>query len=109
MADITNPQIISFANDQIRPLADKVHKAYHVAKDVLTNYNTAGIGALVSAAGSSNLVGDGSAVDGRTRISGDDILNFITAMTALVAYVEGGAVGTLDRQSVITKPHVSSL
>lgn len=108
MPDNSNPQVVAFSNTEIRPMADKMYGAYYKAKSVVQNYNTDGIGALISAAGASNLIGDGSDVDGRTRISGDDIINFITALSAFIAYIENGAVSTANRIDVITKPHVNN-
>lgn len=107
MAEITNPQVILFDNEHVRPMADSLFQTYWQAKKFLQDYNSGNIGTLINDAGSSLLIADGSDVDGRTRIVGGDIYNLVTAATAFVAFYEGGAVTTLDRSGVITKPHVN--
>lgn len=89
-------------------MADALYQTYWQAKQFLTDYNADTIGSLINDAGSSNLITDGSETDGRTRITGGDIYNLITAVTAFIAFVENGAVATADRTVVITKPHVTN-
>lgn len=107
MAEITNPQVVRFANEKARPMADRLYSAWVEAQSVLQEYTSTNIGSLINDAGSGNLIADGSETDGRTRLTGGDIFNLITALTAYVAYVENGAVATADRRDVITKPHVN--
>lgn len=107
MAEINNSQVVLFDNEQVRGMADSLYKAYWQAKQFLLNYNSDSIGSLINDAGSSNLVADGSEADGRTRITGGDIYNLVTAATAFIAFVEGESVATADRTTVITKPHVN--
>jgi hypothetical protein len=108
VADTTDPQLASFDNLQVRPMADLILRAYWQAKQFNTNYINGGIGALITAAGGTNNIGDGSATDGRTRITGNDILNLVTAATDFIAYIEGTAVSTTNRLGVISKPHVNA-
>lgn len=107
MAEITNAQVVAFSNQRVRPMADKLYTAYYHAKATIADYNAGDIGTKIDAAGSSELIADGSTTDGRTRITGGDIYNIITALQQFVAYYEGGAVTTADRTSVISKPHVN--
>lgn len=109
MADITDPQVVAFCNNEVRPMADRLYSAYFRAKATLADYNAGDIGTKISNGGSSNFVGDGSAVDGRTRMTGGDVFNLITTLTAYIAFVENGSVSTADRTTVITIPHVNSL
>lgn len=88
-------------------MADKLYQAWFQAKQMLEDYTAGGIGALITAGGSSNLIADGSETDGRNRISGDNVFNLVTAVEEFIDYVEGGAVTTADRQVVITLPHVN--
>lgn len=106
MAEITNPQVVTFSNEQVRPIADQFYKLYYKALSVNQNYNANDIGSAINAAGAGELITDGSQVDGRTRITGGDIYNLMTAIGQFIAYMEGSAVTTADRRSVITKPHV---
>lgn len=106
-AENDDPQVVAFSNNRVRPMADVIYSAYFRAKSVLADYNAGNIGTLIDNEGAGELIADGSATDGRTRITGGDIYNFITACQELVDYVEGGAVATLDRNTTITKPHVN--
>lgn len=109
MADIANTQVIKFCNEEVRPLADRLYQAYYESKEVLADYTAGDIGTKINDGGASNFIGDSSDMDGRTRITGGDVYNFITALQQFVAYVEGTAVTTADRTTVITKPHVNGL
>lgn len=106
-AEDDDPQVVAFSNNRVRPMADVIYSAYYRAKSVIADYNAGDIGTKINNEGPSELIADGSATDGRTRITGGDIYNFIGACQELVDYVEGGAVATLDRQVTITKPHVN--
>jgi hypothetical protein len=109
MAEISNAQVVEFANGRARPMADKLYNAYYSAKSVLQDYTAGDIGTKIGDAGSGNLVADQSDLDGRTRITGGDIWNLITAVEAFIAFVEGGPVPELDRLDVLTKPHVNRI
>ena len=109
MPEITNAQVVAFANEKARPIADRLYQAYYKSKSVLLDYNAGDIGTKIDAEGSGNLIADGSTSDGRTRITGGDIYNLITALQQFVNYVEGGTVTTADRTTVITKPHVNGI
>ena len=100
MAEITNAQVVAFANNRVRPLADKLNRARNEALEVLADYNAQGIGSLINAAGDSNLIADGSAVDGRPRMSGGDIYNLVTLIDALTTT---SAFFTTDRATVVKK------
>lgn len=106
MAETTDAQVIKFANERIRTTANKLRDVYWEAKKVLDEYNNTGINAKVVAAGQAQLLADGSVSDGRSRITGDDLFNFVTALQQFVLYVENGAVTRADRTGVITKPSV---
>jgi hypothetical protein len=107
MALIENTQVIAFANNRIRPMSDRFYSLYYQAKATLEDYNVGNIGSLINDAGAGNIIHDNSAVDGRTQITGGDIYNLVTAITAFVAYVEGGTVDAAARLDVLAKPHVN--
>lgn len=107
MPEITNIQVVAFANQKVRPIADKLYSAYYHAKSVIADYNAGDIGSKIDAGGAGNLIDDGSSVDGRTRITGGDVYNIITALQEFVDYYEGGVVTQADRTTVIAKPHVN--
>jgi len=104
MAEITDPQVIAFSNQELRPVADALFQAYYRAKELNQNYVAGNIGSLINTAGAGNLLHDGSEVDGRTRITGGDIYNFITLIGDFISFTD--APGRLD---VITKPHVNGI
>lgn len=109
MAMIEDKQVIAFANSTIRPMSDRLYSLYYFAKSTIEDWNSKGLLALVNAAGPTLVVDDGALIDGRTQITGNDMINIITALTAYVAFVEGGAVATLARTDVIAKPHVNTI
>ena len=108
MAENSNPQVVTFANERVRPIANKFYQLYYDALSVNADYTAGDIGTKIDTAGASELIADGSAVDGRTRITGGDIYNLMTAIGQFIAYMEGTSVTTADRRSVIAKPHVHS-
>jgi hypothetical protein len=107
MPEIDDPQVVRFGNEAARPISDILNGAYWEALQVLQDYNVGQIGSLINDAGAGELIADGSATDGRTRITGGDIYNLVTALQAFQAFMEGGAVSAADRRDVIAKPHVN--
>jgi hypothetical protein len=108
MPEITNPQVVLFTNQRIRPISDKLTDAYYAAKQIVSDYNSGDIGSKIDAAGAGNLIADGSETDGRTRLVGGDIYNMITLLQQYILFVENGVVTQADRTTVISKPHVNS-
>jgi len=108
MAENANQQVVKFANEEVRQVADRFYQLYFRCKQLLANYNAGDIGTKITLAGAGELIADGSDLDGRTRITGGDVFNLITAATAFVAFVENGAVPPANRIDVITKPHVQN-
>lgn len=101
MADITNPQVVAFANNRMRPLADAITKVQYAIDAFLIDANAEGIPALIVAGGVGNFIGDGSDVDGRPRVTGQNMADFRSAITVLqtclettTAIASGGVSGT---------------
>lgn len=84
MADTTDPQLAKFANERVRTIADKLTSLVLAAQSFQTDYAAFGIAALITAAGNTNTIGDGSATDGRQRITGLQIQNLKAAIDQLV-------------------------
>lgn len=105
--EITDAQVIRFSNERVRTIADSLYSTYFRCKSIIDDYNAADIGTKINDGGAGNLVADGSDIDGRTRITGGDIYNLVTAIQQFINYVEGQAVDTTDRTTTITKPHVN--
>jgi hypothetical protein len=95
-----NPQVVAFANDRVRPLADSIYRLHAEMKSFETEYFGKGIGGAIDAAGAAELIGDGSAIDGRTPITGGDIYTLIGIAQALIGAVEDqgrlGAVAKIE-------------
>lgn len=92
----TNPQAILFANGRVRPMADLLYTAYLTAKSIVQQWNTQGLAAIIPP-GDVNLIGDGSATDGRPPMTNDQAYAVILAATDMVNYFEGSvSPGTAD-------------
>jgi len=82
---IDNPQAVRFCNEQVRILADTLLSAYRTAQAVREFYYAhPELGTLFQQNGN-ELVEDGSATDGRPRMTGNDVLTLITRADELVA------------------------
>jgi len=84
MADTTDPQLFRWANERARPTGDTIERAIAVLVAYQADYTAQNINALIVAAGSSNYIGDGSATDGRPRITGLQLQNQKAAIDQLV-------------------------
>ncbi len=71
---ITNPQVVKWSNERARVICDLITRLDYALTAYKADYDAAGITALVVAAGSSELIEDGSATDGRTRMIGSQLL-----------------------------------
>ena len=83
MADITDVQVVRFANERTRVLADKLEALYFELSAYRSDYAGQGISAKITAAGASGTIADGSDVDGRQRITGVSIQNLAAGLTQL--------------------------
>ena len=92
MATIVNPQVVRFANEKVRTLADRFVSAYYALLDAQAGYSTQGIAALINAEGASGTVEDGSAIDGRPRITGTSVINWNAAMTQMKTALDVTAI-----------------
>jgi hypothetical protein len=80
---IVNPQVVRFSNEKVRTIADRFVSAYYALLDTQATYTANGIAALINAEGASGTIEDGSAVDGRSRITGIAVINNNAALTQL--------------------------
>ncbi|MEO0250156.1 MAG: hypothetical protein ABIN58_11655, partial [candidate division WOR-3 bacterium] len=93
MPDITNAQIVRFANERARVFADALEEAYLTAKRLQDEYNALG----VTIPDTADLVADGSDVDGRKRITGSHLVAIKSLADALVTYMEAGTPSRISR------------
>lgn len=86
MPDITNPQAVRFCNETVRPLADAYASLYFAAKRAGAEWTAQGVDALIP--NTTDLIADGSAVDGRTPITGANVRGLVTQIAALITDLE---------------------
>ena len=102
MADITSPEAIKFANEQVRPLAEAMQALDYRIQACLTQwYATASALFPVDAEA---MLQDGREADGVSRLSGNDVVLLITQLAAYKTAMDGAGV-----RNVIAKPTVRAL
>ena len=82
---IDNPQAVRFCNEQIRILADTLLTALRTAEAVREFYHAHPELGDLFYSNSSELVEDGSATDGRPRLTGNDVLALVARADELSA------------------------
>ena len=100
MAELSNPQLVDFANSYLRPLADALAKAHLDLQPVEDTYNARDLGTVINDGGAGNLIADGSVSDGRTRITGGDVFNFITLINDLQGFLTQGRLDVIFKWQV---------
>lgn len=100
MAEIDNPQLRSFCNDSLRRVSNQLADIDQKLTGIIAEYNAKGLGTIINDGGSSNLIADGSASDGRTRVAGGDVYNLITLLTDLQTFVTQGRRDVLAKWQV---------
>lgn len=94
MAQITNPEAVTFCNEKIRTMADLLARAYYLAKALKDEWYANNMGTLFPT-GEGPVV-DGSATDGRHPISADDVTLIVTRCDELVADYEANSGAKLN-------------
>jgi hypothetical protein len=102
MADIVSAEAIRYVNEQIRPLAEAIRALKARVDASLTTYN-AGVG-TVFYNNAADPIMDGREAEGVSRLTGNDILLFVTQMIAFQTQLNGVGVA-----NVISKPCVRPL
>jgi hypothetical protein len=102
MADITNAEAIRFVNEQIRPLAES-YRGLKARTDAALVTWFGGLNSVVTNSASDPVV-DGREAEGVSRLSGADVVNFVTQLTAFQAALNASGV-----PGVISKPCVRAL
>jgi len=113
MSVITDPQVIKFVNEELRPACDRLVSALRTARQLSADYSAGGLGALVAgtsplqqsyvADGSTNP--DGTKGDGRTQLLGYDVDLCVGQVNALVAWIATQS----GMEAAVTKPSVNTL
>jgi hypothetical protein len=93
MADIADVQVVHWANERSRTLADKLAAAYAALVAYQADYAAQAIAAKITAAGTTGQVIDGAAQDGRPRITGTTLVNFKAVVDQLKAAFDATVSG----------------
>ena len=96
MAEITTPQVVAFANQRARVLADLLEATYETCKRFQAEW------ASVTVPDLPDLIADGSATDGRKRISGAHLHGLKAAADAVVTWFETGTPSRIEQVRQIT-------
>lgn len=83
----SNPEAVAFANQKLRPLADRLAQAYYLAKQVRDEWYANNMGELIPA--DAEVIADGSATDGRHPITNSDARLLINRAEDLILDYEG--------------------
>lgn len=89
MADITNPQAVRFANEKARVFADAILTAIQTARAFEADYIANAGDTLFP--NSSDLLADGSEVDGRFRLRADTVRALKTMAGDLLTWAATGS------------------
>lgn len=87
MAELSNPQIVRFANERVRTMADEIVRFSRHVDEWLADYAAQGIAPQLVAAGLGSVIADGSETDGRQRIDGLKVANLRAALQQLQAAI----------------------
>ena len=95
-----NPQLIEHCNDEFRQLADICVALRIRVQAQIEEYVSRGLTSIVTAGGLENPILDGSATDGRTIATGNDVLNMATLLSDLDTFFNAGRVDVLYKWQV---------
>lgn len=99
---ITNPQAIRFANEQVRPLAEKLRALKAEIDSMMVDW-FGGVNAIIPN-DNNELLEDGREAEGVSRLDGDDIVGLI-----IVAQGVQSTLNTAGYADRIAKPCVRPL
>lgn len=97
---LDSPQLIEFANTDLRQIADQLTRALTRAEGANATYIARNLGTVITDGGAGNPILDGSDVDGRTICVGGDVFNFITLLTDFAAFMTQGRRDVLAKWQV---------
>ena len=100
---IDNPQAVKFCNERIRTAANRFAQLYYWLKAVAGEFVAQDMASKIP--DTTDLVDDGSDVDGRPRISGADVNAFIQQASAFIADMEANSNAKLHAVlKIATRP-----
>lgn len=99
---VTDPEAVRFANERIRPAADKLAQAYYFARLVRNEWYANNMGAILPVGGGT--IEDGSEGDGRHTLVADDAILLINRLEDLINDYEASGNAKLN---TVLKPAVN--
>lgn len=103
MANITDASVIKFANEDIRPLCEKLRNLKAEIEDAQARYWQHGINTVLDGRGD-DVLEDGRADTGVSQLTGSDITNVITRIGEVQTLLDGA-----NKMDVVHKACVRSL
>jgi hypothetical protein len=101
---ITDPQAIKFANEVVRPIAEKLRGLKAEIDSHMLTWHAGGVGAMFGGDNLAASVEDGRENEGVSRLTGNDVVGLLNQVEALQTQLDG--VGVMN---VIAKPCVRAL
>jgi len=103
MANIVDPIVIKFCNEQLRPLAETLRDGKVFGAEVRAVWDDQ-VAALVAANVDADLIDDGRDAEGISRLTKADLVGFMAVVTAMAGSLD--APGTM---AIIRKPAVRTI
>ena len=100
MPELSNPQLVEFSNSDLRQIADLMVRIDTRTSAANATYLARDLSTIINDGGSTELIADGSATDGRTRCTGDDVFNLVTLMTDFQTFMTQGRRDVLAKWKV---------
>ena len=93
MAVNSNPQAVTFTNERIRPMADKLARIYYESKALVNDWFAQNVGSVIL--NNADTV-DQPVMDGRRVVTGAECTNVVTRAIELVADMEANSNAKLN-------------
>jgi len=100
MPEITDPVVVAYLNNRVRPRAEQIRSLLHMLQDDRAEWLAEGIGALVP--DTSDIIEDGRGAEGVAQLTGAEFRTIvINRCGELLAILEGaGATEFIDKACV---------
>ena len=103
MADITDPQVIAFSNELVRPLAELLRDLDVFNEDGLDTY-AGRIEALLTPHADGDIIQDGRELEGVSRLSKKDLVDFMAIANTVRTFFNNAST-----RDTVRKPTVRPL
>ena len=100
MPELSNQQLVEFSNSDLRQIADLMVRIDTRTSAANATYLARDLSTIINDGGSTELIADGSATDGRTRCAGGDVFNLVTLMGDFQTFLTQGRKDVLAKWKV---------